>query len=174
MKNLTDMQFGKLVALRFAGRNKNKRVLWLCNCVCGRTAIVSAHSLLGGVTKSCGCARYEKLIQRNLRHGDSKRNNVSSEYQVWADMIKRCTNPKRKDYPQYGGRGIAVCDKWIHSYEAFIADVGRRPSSELTLDRINNDGNYEPTNVRWATKKQQAANRRPRNYDHDPDDTKNR
>lgn len=94
-------------------------------------------------------------------NGDAARGRVAPEYHAWKGMIKRCTNKKNRGWPNYGGRGITVCERWRESYLTFLADVGRRPSSKHSLDRIANDGNYEPGNVRWATRKQQINNRRP-------------
>lgn len=96
-------------------------------------------------------------------HGMAPRGQpLPPEYNVWSRMKDRCNNPKNKNYADYGGRGVKVCDRWQTDFSAFLADVGRRPSSELTLERIENDGNYEPGNVRWATRKEQKANQRPR------------
>jgi hypothetical protein len=95
------------------------------------------------------------------RHGHTRRMARSSEHYAWTNMVQRCTNPNRQDFTSYGGRGISVCDKWRDSFEAFFADMGERPSPQHSIDRFpNNDGNYEPGNVRWATKHQQMQNTR--------------
>jgi len=105
----------------------------------------------------------ELLSAYSYRHGDARRGNASPEYGAWAEMIQRCTNPKQKRYADYGGRGIHVCERWLNGFENFLADMGRRPTSEHSIDRYpNNDGNYEKTNCRWATRLEQAANKRVR------------
>jgi len=119
-----------------------------------------ASRLNDGWTKSCGCLQSETRAlngKRNLRHGRIK----TSEYYAWADMKSRCLYPKDWRYPEWGGRGITICQNWIDSFEAFFNDMGLRPGPGYSLDRINNDGNYEPSNCRWATAKEQASNRRP-------------
>lgn len=121
-----------------------------CVCQCGRERDVHVGNLRAGQTKSCGC-----LTQRT-KHAMSG----TPEHQIWRHIKNRCFNPRNRSFADYGGRGITVCSEWRNSFEVFIAHVGRRPSPELTLDRINNDGNYEPGNVRWATRKQQTANTR--------------
>jgi hypothetical protein len=130
-----------------------------CRCDCGTVKIVHLKKLQDGVIKSCGCLLKEKaaqrVIARNTRHGLSK----SPEYSVWAAMLRRCRRPNENSFSRYGGRGISVCVRWL-DFANFIADMGRRPSSDYSLERINNDGNYEPGNVRWATAKDQARNRR--------------
>jgi hypothetical protein len=94
-------------------------------------------------------------------HGHTSGGRWTDEYRIWAGMVKRCTNPRSSSYRSYGGRGIAICDRWRTSFSAFFADMGRRPSKLHSIDRINNDGNYEPGNCRWATRDVQAANKRP-------------
>lgn len=125
-----------------------------CRCACGTVGIVNLQSLRIGQSRSCGCLRKET----NIRHGMWQ----SSEYSIWAQMLYRCS-PKRRpqaSWKNYGGRGIRVCKEWRASFQAFFAHVGKRPSPLHSLDRINNDGNYEPGNVRWATRSQQRANKR--------------
>ena len=134
-----------------------RTVVWLCFCVCGNSRIVRAGDLLTGRTRRCR----EEAIKAITSHGESKGAKRSLEYQSWYGMIARCTNPHHIGWKNYGGRGIRVCTRWL-KYEHFLADMGRRPGRKHSIDRINNDGNYEPKNCRWATVKEQSANRRPR------------
>jgi hypothetical protein len=116
----------------------------------------------------------ELTAQRNaqrIKHGEAKRGKMSAEYRAWLAMFTRCHNPNGSRWQYYGGRGIMMCDRW-HHFENFLADMGRRPTSQHSLDRINNDGNYEPSNCQWATKAEQANNRRPRKRKFDRSDRK--
>lgn len=157
-------RYGRLVVI--ARRKGNfPGVHFLCRCDCGRERIVAGKSLRDGRTHSCGC--YQKDVLRALltTHGDSKRSGWAPEYQAWVDMRSRCHDAKHQGYRDYGGRGITVCAAWRHSYEAFLADMGRRPSAGHSLDRINNDGSYGPENCRWSTRSEQQRNKRkPRPY----------
>jgi hypothetical protein len=125
---------------------------WLCACDCGSDVVVFGGALRSGNTKSCGCGR------GTHRHTVGRR--YHPLYWTWSNMRKRCYSPSRDEYASYGGRGISICDRWRDSFADFLADVGERPSPQHSLDRIDNDGNYEPGNVRWATKSEQLANRR--------------
>ena len=132
---------------------------WECRCDCGSRCKKSRASLRKGKVKSCGCFRKERASQGlpGTRHGKTK----SKEYRTWASMKTRCLNPRYSRYPDYGGRGIHICDRWLRSFESFMADVGPAPGLEYSLDRYpNNNGNYEPGNVRWATRSQQQRNKR--------------
>lgn len=154
IKDLKGKRFFKLLVVGYAGQNKHRKSLWTCLCDCGATTVAVGNSLTSTLTKSCGC--YQRTV--SLTHGDSRiRGGIGSpEYRVWAGLLARCRNASQKNY---GGRGISVCERW-ESFENFLADMGRRPSPKHSIDRVDNDGNYEPGNCRWAVKKQQDRNRR--------------
>ncbi len=155
-RDLAGETFGRLTIIR-RSENNGLPVRWECQCSCGETANVSSHSLLSGSTRSCGCLRIDVLRSRRT-HGMS---NVTPEYRAWRHMQSRCENPKVWNYKKYGGRGISVCERWTceHGFENFFLDMGLRPSSEHSLDRINLNGDYLPENCRWATKVEQARNK---------------
>lgn len=165
--DLTGLRFGRLTAISMSPSiSKSNGYQWDCVCDCGQSATILAKSLRGGMTLSCGCLQKELAAERCRRgemqvrtHGLSPKGNRHPLYGTWAAMWNRCRSPKHDRYDRYGGRGITVCDRW-KDFAAFVADVGPKPSPSHTLDRYpNNDGNYEPGNVRWATPKQQANNR---------------
>jgi hypothetical protein len=143
-KDITGQRFGRLVAIQPAGRTAEGLALWQCQCDCNNTCIVRGGSLGNGHSRSCGC------LKKETRHGHARRGKHHPIYEIWRAMRDRCNNPNHPDFKNYGGRGIKVCDRW-NNFATFLADVGERPHSKLVLDRIDNNGNYEPGNVRWTT-----------------------
>lgn len=156
--------FGRLTVVGESPRLVDKRGKAVrrarCKCECGSITDVYVSALRKLVTRSCGCLQREKTGERARRHGDVAGGEWSREYQCWAGMIQRCTNPNTKTYAQYGGRGIEVCERWRGSFILFLGDMGRKPTKQHSIERINNDGNYEPGNCRWADKSTQMRNRR--------------
>lgn len=164
-KDITGKRFGYLVALHTVGRDTDGRMKWLCHCDCGNNVEVSSHQLLRGTTVSCGCYSRENSAKRagtlNYKHGECK----TRLYKVWIGMRYRCNCPTCKDYADYGGRGISVCDEWstFPPFRDWAMANGYDPKAakgKCTIDRINPDGNYEPSNCRWVDIKAQNNNRR--------------
>lgn len=158
-KDLTGQRFGRLSVLGPIDRDKFSNIIWLCLCDCGKYSHSIRGSLISGSSESCGCLQSELVSSRFTTHG------LTSHplYFVWKDILKRCLNPLSKPYPRYGGRGISVFPDWINSLEKFISYASSLPDygmPNLTLDRTDNDGNYEPENLRWVTRTKQARNTR--------------
>lgn len=154
--DLTGNKYGRLTVLKRV-ENRGKRTMWLCQCDCGNEKVVSGKDITSGKTQSCGCLNSEKTIKRNTKHNLSN----TRLYNIWNGMIGRCYRNKTKHYKDYGGRGIRVCEEWRSDFMNFYNWAKNNGySPELSIDRIEVDGNYEPTNCRWATQEQQMNNTR--------------
>ena len=156
--DLSNQRFGRLVVIEMVG-TKTGHSIWKCLCDCGNVRLNVDSNLKTGSTKSCGCLQIDNLRKRSTTHGDTPKKGHAVEYAVWRSMKARCYNPKNKAYASYGGRGITVCDPW-QSYAVFLSDMGRRPSPNHSIDRLDNNGNYCKTNCRWVTHQEQIDNRR--------------
>lgn len=154
---LIGKKFGRWTVIRRVENSKKGRTCWFCECECGTTSKVLGTTLVSEDSKSCGCLGKEKITNRNFKHGHATRKFTTRTYQIWCAMYERCTTPAQNNYKWYGGRGISVCKRW-DIFENFLSDMGEAPEG-LTIDRKNNDGNYELDNCRWATYVEQARNR---------------
>lgn len=164
--DLTGQRFNRLTVLRYVGNNRYNQRLWECACDCGNITVTTTHSLRAGIAKSCGCLKKEIVTKRinehNHKHGQTK----TRLYNIWYGMKARCKYPSHCSYKNYGGRGIKVCDEWENDFLKFRQWAMENgydedaPRGKCTLDRIDVDGDYEPSNCRWITQKEQMSNTR--------------
>lgn len=153
VNDMTGKAFGRLTVLSRNGSTAGGNAKWLCRCSCGGETTCTSENLRSGKAQSCGCLRAEQHRARFETHGKTG----TATFRVWTAMLSRCSNPNNDSYPRYGARGIKVCERWA-SFENFLEDMGKRPEG-LSIERENNDGNYEPGNCKWATATEQSNNR---------------
>lgn len=161
-KDIKGSKYYRLLVMRFVGHKPIggvNKLAWECLCECGNKIICIGDAIKSGNTKSCGCLKSETTINRCTKHGLTRRGKKAPEHNIWNHMKRRCLNPTNKAYKDYGGRGIKICEKWLN-FENFYRDMGPRPSSKHSIERVNNDGNYEPDNCLWILKSDQNKNQR--------------
>jgi hypothetical protein len=160
MIDITGKKFHSLTAIEPVGKNASGTVIWKCACDCGVEIETAGGNLRAGRVTSCGCLLRKQRAKNATTHGRTG----TKEHKAWTSVIQRCQNQKNPGYSGYGGRGIEVCDRWKNSFENFLTDMGEAPSKALSIDRIDNDKDYEPSNCKWSTRLEQQSNLRSNIY----------
>jgi hypothetical protein len=160
MVDIAGQRFGRLTVVSVSHTNTDNKVCWNCVCDCGVNKVINGRSLRSGNTHSCGCIARAQLGDRARTHGGCSGGKKTPEYHIWRAIISRCCYPNNKNYHQYGGRGIKICDEWHTDFLSFIESVGKRPDKSFWLDRLKNDKGYEPGNCKWVTIEDQQNNKR--------------
>ena len=157
--DISGQRYGRLVAISPTGERRGGKIVWTCICDCGSTSLAVINHLRNGQRVSCGCAKTagNQIKKKSAKHGHYVGNVPTATYRIWSGMKSRCLNKNVPEYKNYGGRGIKVCERWM-DFSNFLEDMGARPDG-LSIDRVNNDGHYEPDNCRWATEIEQHNNR---------------
>lgn len=158
-KDLTGQRFGRLTVCEKTDKRQHGSVIWLCSCSCGADVEAKAGNLKSGNTKSCGCHKKDILLSNSVTHGHARAGNHTPEYTTWVSMRNRCKYPSTAAYPWYGGRGISVCDRWQgkSGYLNFLNDMGSRPGKGWSIDRVDPDDDYKPSNCRWLPMSENAS-----------------
>jgi hypothetical protein len=160
-ENIEGFRVGRLIVKKFLGSTDNWSGLWECECDCGKTVNVYSCYLINGGRKSCGCLKVDILRDRSTKHGLSGgAGHATRLYRIWLHMRGRCFSKDKSDYKHYGGRGITVCKEWDDYKSFYMWAYANGYKDDLTIERVNNDGNYEPSNCKWATRKEQSRNTR--------------
>ncbi len=157
--DMTGMEFGRLRVMSRAVNARNGNAQWRCQCQCGAIIVANGQNIRIGHTASCGCLQRQRAGDANATHG-ATRGGATPEYRIWVGIKTRCENQKSTSYRWYGARGIKICDRWAKSFEMFLCDMGKRPSTKHSIERKHADGDYCPENCKWATSAEQAANSR--------------
>jgi len=157
---LIGKKFGRLTILSL--KEGGPGILALCLCDCGNKTTPRITHIIINRTTSCGCIHDQRIVNASTKHGHAKRGHLTAGYWSWAGMKARCLNKNNKAYKWYGNIGVTICDRWRHSFKNFIEDMGQKPSLKHSIDRINCNGNYEPSNCKWATPQEQSTNKRRR------------
>lgn len=159
-QDLTGKVFNNITVLHRTKNNHLNQTQWVCRCICGKVWAVVGNCLKTGNTKSCGCVSLMATTKRFTKHGHTSKGTVTPEYRAWRHLFDRCDSPKCREYINYGGRGIGICNRWRDSFDNFLRDMGHKPFPEAAIDRIDNNGDYTPENCRWVTASQNNMNRR--------------